>query len=77
MRPPHDAPGTADRPPSPGREPLPKPEARPATPNNTPLLRSSVSAAHTDEQIDAALDLFGQIGRAFGVLPAPARRVSA
>ncbi len=49
----------------------------PATPNNTPLLRSSVSAAHTTEQIDAALDLFEKVGREFGLLPAPARRARA
>ena len=49
----------------------------PATPNNTPLLRSSVSAAHTPEQIDAAISLFAQIGREFGLLPAAARRASA
>jgi 8-amino-7-oxononanoate synthase len=49
----------------------------PATPNNTPLLRSSVSAAHTFEQIDKALDLFEKVGRRFGVLSAPARRASA
>ena len=49
----------------------------PATPNNTPLLRSSVSAAHTTEQIDKALDLFEKVGRAFGVLPKPARRATA
>jgi 8-amino-7-oxononanoate synthase len=49
----------------------------PATPNNTPLLRSSVSAAHTPEQIDAALDLFAQVGREFGLLPAAPRRARA
>ena len=49
----------------------------PATPNNTPLLRSSVSAAHTTEQIDTAVELFAQIGREFGMLPSPARRVNA
>ena len=49
----------------------------PATPNNTPLLRSSVSAAHTTEQIDKARDLFEKVGRAFGVLPKPARRATA
>ena len=49
----------------------------PATPNNTPLLRSSVSAAHTFEQIDKALDLFEKVGREFAVLPAPARRARA
>ena len=49
----------------------------PATPNNTPLLRSSVSAAHTPEQIDKAVDLFEKVGREFGLLPAPARRARA
>jgi len=49
----------------------------PATPNNTPLLRSSVSAAHTPEQIDTAIELFEKVGREFGVLPAPARRARA
>ncbi len=49
----------------------------PATPNNTPLLRSSVSAAHTPEQIDAALELFAQVGRDFGLLPAAVRRATA
>jgi 8-amino-7-oxononanoate synthase len=49
----------------------------PATPNNTPLLRSSVSAAHTNEQIDMALHLFEKVGREFGLLPEPARRARA
>jgi 8-amino-7-oxononanoate synthase len=41
----------------------------PATPTGTPLLRSSVSAAHTDAQIDTAIDLFAEVGRQLGVLP--------
>ena len=49
----------------------------PATPNNTPLLRSSVSAAHTSQQIDKALELFEKVGREFGLLPAPVRRARA
>ncbi len=49
----------------------------PATPNNTPLLRSSVSAAHTPEQIDTAVNLFARIGREFGLLPATAKRATA
>jgi len=49
----------------------------PATPNNTPLLRSSVSAAHTPEQIDAAVNLFARIGREFGLLPSTAKRATA
>ena len=46
----------------------------PATPNGRPLLRSSVSAAHTDAQIDTAVELFAQVGRELGVLPARKRR---
>jgi 8-amino-7-oxononanoate synthase len=49
----------------------------PATPNNTPLLRSSVSAAHTTEQIDTAIELFAQVGREFGLLPASQKRARA
>ena len=43
----------------------------PATPTGTPLLRSSVSAAHTEAQIDTAIELFAEVGRELGVLPAP------
>ncbi len=49
----------------------------PATPNNTPLLRSSVSAAHTTAQIDQALALFEKVGREFGLVETPARRARA
>ena len=49
----------------------------PATPNNTPLLRSSISAAHTNEQIDRAVELFGQVGRQFGILPDTRQRARA
>ena len=46
----------------------------PATPTGSPLLRSSVSAAHTPEQIDHAVALFASIGRQFGLIsPAPER----
>jgi 8-amino-7-oxononanoate synthase len=41
----------------------------PATPTGTPLLRTSVSAAHTDAQIDTAIDLFAEVGRQLGFLP--------
>lgn len=43
----------------------------PATPTSAPLLRSSVSAAHTTAQIDRAIQLFESVGRQLGVL-APA-----
>jgi len=46
----------------------------PATPDNRPLLRSSVSAAHTFEQIDAVLAVFDQLGQEFGLLPKRARK---
>ena len=41
----------------------------PVTPTETPLLRSSVSAAHSEAQIDTAIELFGEVGRRLGVLP--------
>lgn len=41
----------------------------PATPTQSPLLRSSVSAVHTKAQIDRALHLFEAVGRELGVLP--------
>jgi 8-amino-7-oxononanoate synthase len=44
----------------------------PATPNGLALLRSSVSAAHTPQQIDHAIALFEQTGRALGLVPASA-----
>ncbi|MEO8813270.1 MAG: aminotransferase class I/II-fold pyridoxal phosphate-dependent enzyme [Caulobacteraceae bacterium] len=40
----------------------------PATPNNVMLLRTSVSAAHTDGQIDTALEIFADVGRRLGFL---------
>jgi 8-amino-7-oxononanoate synthase len=49
----------------------------PATPNNQPLLRSSVSAAHTPEQIDKVLAVFEAVGRQFGLLTSPGQRASA
>ena len=49
----------------------------PATPNNRPLLRSSVSAAHTTEQIDQVLAAFEWAGRELGLLPAQTQRASA
>jgi 8-amino-7-oxononanoate synthase len=45
----------------------------PATPRSLALLRSSVSAAHTREQINLAVELFAQVGRAMGLIP-PASR---
>lgn len=41
----------------------------PATPTPSPLLRSSVSAVHTTQQIDRAVQLFEVVGRQLGVLP--------
>ncbi|HYG88940.1 MAG TPA: pyridoxal phosphate-dependent aminotransferase family protein [Azospirillum sp.] len=44
----------------------------PATPDNAPLLRSSVSAAHSADQIDAAIAAISSIGQELGVIKAPA-----
>jgi len=43
----------------------------PATPTGSPLLRTSVSAAHTEAQIDTAIELFAEVGRELGFLPSP------
>ncbi len=44
----------------------------PATPGGLALLRSSVSAAHNPAQIDHAIGLFAELGRAQGLLPSRA-----
>jgi 8-amino-7-oxononanoate synthase len=49
----------------------------PATPTSSPLLRSSVSAAHTPEQIDQCLAAFELVGRELGVLTDERRAASA
>ena len=49
----------------------------PATPDSRPLLRSSISAAHTFEQIDTVIRLFGEIGREFGVIEGGSQRATA
>lgn len=48
----------------------------PATPDNRPLLRSSVSAAHTREQIDQVLAVVERLAREFGLLPDASRRAA-
>ncbi|MDB5985904.1 MAG: bioF [Nevskia sp.] len=42
----------------------------PATPTNMPLLRASISAAHSRRQIDRAIELFAEVAVKLGVLPA-------
>ena len=42
----------------------------PSTPNALSLLRSSISAAHTREQIAQALDVFAQVGADMDLIPA-------
>ncbi|EHH69457.1 serine palmitoyltransferase [Gluconobacter morbifer] len=39
----------------------------PATPDNRPLLRCSVMAAHSAREIDQAVDVFGKLAREFGL----------
>ncbi|MES2895541.1 MAG: pyridoxal phosphate-dependent aminotransferase family protein [Pseudomonadota bacterium] len=46
----------------------------PATPDNRPLLRSSISAAHTPEQIDQVIAVMGRVARELGLLGAEPRR---
>jgi len=49
----------------------------PATPNGVSLLRCSVSAAHTKEQLDFMVEVMTGIGRQMGVIPAgPAARAA-
>ena len=45
----------------------------PATPTSEPLLRSSVSAAHSPEQIDAAVAAITRVGESMKVIPATQR----
>jgi len=47
----------------------------PATPNGVSLLRCSVSAAHTKEQLDHMIEVMAGIGRQLGVLSGPTLRV--
>ena len=49
----------------------------PATPDSRPLLRTSVSAAHTDEQIERVLSVFAQVGAAMGLIDNRRQRASA
>jgi len=49
----------------------------PATPDSRPLLRTSVSAAHTDEQIEKVLSVFAGVGAAMGLIDNQRQRVSA
>ncbi|HEY1562579.1 MAG TPA: pyridoxal phosphate-dependent aminotransferase family protein [Caulobacteraceae bacterium] len=46
----------------------------PATPTDVCLLRTSVSAAHTPEQLDMALAMFADVGRRLGFLTSEKRR---
>ena len=45
----------------------------PATPDSRPLLRSSVTAVHTSDQIDAVLAAFATVGQGLGLLRKPQR----
>jgi len=49
----------------------------PATPGSLALLRSSVNALHTDEQIDCAIAALCRVGLRLGILEKPAARVIA
>lgn len=49
----------------------------PATPDSRPLLRTSVSAAHTPEQIDKVLAVFAKLGAAMGLIDNQRQRATA
>ena len=49
----------------------------PATPSGTALLRCSVCAAHTTEQLERVADTLINVGRQLGILEEPALRVAA
>ncbi|ALL13242.1 serine palmitoyltransferase [Caulobacter henricii] len=49
----------------------------PATPDSRPLLRTSVSAAHTPEQIDKVLAVFANLGSAMGLIDNQRQRATA
>ncbi len=49
----------------------------PATPGSLALLRSSVNALHTDEQIDCAIAALCRVGARLGIVTKPAARSSA
>ena len=40
----------------------------PAVPRGQAMLRTSYIASHTDEQLEHALDLFGELGRRHGII---------
>ncbi len=48
----------------------------PATPSSVCLLRTSVSAAHTPQQIDTVLDIFADVGRQLGLISTDRRRAA-
>ena len=48
----------------------------PATPDARPLLRSSISAAHTEAQLDTILAAFAEVGETYGLLDSPLQRAS-
>jgi 8-amino-7-oxononanoate synthase len=48
----------------------------PATPANASLLRTSISAAHSIQQIDQALEIFADVGRKLGFVSPDRRRAA-
>ena len=49
----------------------------PATPNSSILLRCSICAAHTDEQLNHVVDVLTGIGQQLGILPRKQMRAAA
>jgi 8-amino-7-oxononanoate synthase len=49
----------------------------PATPSGTALLRCSVCAAHSTEQLERVVEVLTEVGEELGLLPQPALRIAA
>jgi 8-amino-7-oxononanoate synthase len=49
----------------------------PATPDARPLLRSSISAAHTEAQLDRVIAAFAEVSEEFGLVNEPLQRATA
>ena len=49
----------------------------PATPDARPLLRSSISAAHSDAQLDRVIQAFAEVSEEFGLVNAQRQRATA
>jgi 8-amino-7-oxononanoate synthase len=49
----------------------------PATPSGTALLRCSICAAHSTEQLKRVIDVVTKVGRELGIIADPSVRIAA